>query len=346
MRKKSQNKACTIIDIAEALEVSAATVSRALNDHNDISLATKKRVRKMADQMGYQPNRIAAGLRQMKSNTIGIVVPMFTAIFHSSMITVIQNRLYEYGYHVLLCQSNDSYNLEKELVNTLYSFRVDAIVSAITLFTEDYSHFQPFVDRDIPVIFYDRVPTEDFPAHFVISDDFRGGYLAGQHLVEVGVKNPAFICGLMSSNLYQKRNAGFRKAMDQAGITLHDRHVYYQELTLENALETCRKLFDVPHPPDGIFTANDTTAIAVLKFAKERGINVPSDLKLIGYSNDPRSAIVEPAITTIDQNIPKMADKVVEKILTLLGVEDLIEIRPGLDQRELVDVSLVRRMST
>ncbi len=346
MRKKNQNKACTIIDIAEALDVSAATVSRALNDHDDISQATKKRVRKMADKMGYQPNRIAAGLRQMKSNTIGIVVPMFTAIFHSSMITVIQNRLYEYGYHVLLCQSNDSYKLEKELVNTLYSYRVDALVAAITLFTEDYDHFQSFVDRDIPVVFYDRVPTADFPAHYVISDDYRGGYLAGQHLVDVGVQNPAFICGLLSSNLYQNRDAGFRKALSQAGIPLHEDHVYYQELTHENALETCRELFDSPNCPDGIFTANDTSAIAVLKYAKERGIDVPADLKLIGYSNDPRSAIVDPAITTIDQNIPRMADKVVDKILTLLGVVEGSEPKPGRDNRELIDVDLVRRMST
>lgn len=346
MRKKSQKKACTIIDIANALDVSAATVSRALNDHHDISEATKIRVRNMADQMGYQPNRIAAGLRQMKSNTIGIIVPMFTAIFHSTMITVIQNRLYEFGYHVILCQSNDSYKLEKELVNTLYSYRVDALIAAITLYTDDYQHFQSFVDRDIPVVFYDRVPTDDFQAHFVISDDYRGGFLAGQHLADIGVQNPAFICGLLSSNLYQERNSGFRAALKQAGITLDENRVFYQELTHENALETCRKLFSSDTPPDGIFTANDTTAIAVLNFAKEHGINVPGDLKLIGYSNDPRSAIVDPAITTIDQNIHKMADRVVNKILALLDKTNGVPPRPGISNRELVDVELVRRMST
>lgn len=346
MRKKSKKRASTIIDIAGALDVSAATVSRALNDHNDISQATKIKVRKMAEKLGYQPNRIAAGLRQMKSNTIGIIVPMFTAIFHSSMITVIQNRLYEYGYHVLLCQSNDSYKLEKELVDTLYSYRVDALVAAITLFTDNYDHFQSFVNRDIPVIFYDRVPTEDFQAHFVISDDCRGGFLAGQHLIDIGVKRPAFICGLLSSNLYQDRDAGFRNALNQAGIPLEESRVYYQELTHENAMETCRKLFTDDSRPDGIFTANDTTAIAVLKFAKEHGIDVPSDLKLIGYSNDPRSAIVDPSITTIDQNIHKMADRVVHKILTLLDAENGTLPLPGKANRELVDVELVRRMST
>lgn len=346
MRKKSQKKACTIIDIAGVLEVSAATVSRALNDHSDISQETKVRVRDMAKKMGYQPNRIAAGLRQMKSNTIGIIVPMFTAIFHSSMITVIQNRLYEYGYHVLLCQSNDSYKLEKELVNTLYSYRVDALVAAITLYTDNYEHFQSFVNRDIPVIFYDRVPTEDFQAHFIISDDYRGGFLAGQHLADIGVKNPAFICGLLSSNLYLDRDAGFRNALQQARIALDESKVFYQELTHENALETCRKLFSSDSVPDGVFTANDTTAIAVLKYAKEHGINIPSNLKLIGYSNDPRSSIVDPSITTIDQNINKMADRVVHKILTLLDAENGTRPLPGKAHRELVDVELVRRMST
>lgn len=346
MSKKKSNKASTIIDIADALDVSAATVSRALNDHHDISEATKIRVRKMAEELGYRPNRIASGLRKMKSNTIGIIVPMFTAIFHSSMITVIQNRLYEYGYHVLLCQSNDSYKLEKELVNTLYSYRVDAMIAAITLYTDNYEHFQSFVDLGIPVIFYDRVPTTDFPAHFVISDDFRGGFLAGQHLADTGVKDPAFICGLLSSNLYQARDAGFRSAMKKNGIGLKDNRIFYQELTHENALETCRTLFCNENPPDGIFAANDTTAIAVLKSAKENGIEVPARLKLIGYSNDPRSAIVDPAITTIDQNIHRMADRVVHKILALLEPGNGVRPLPGKDNRELVDVELVRRMST
>lgn len=346
MKKKSQKKACTIVDLAKALDVSAATVSRALNDHHDISEGTKIRVRKMANKMGYQPNRIAAGLRQMKSNTIGIIVPMFTAIFHSTMITVIQNRLYEYGYHVILCQSNDSHKLEKELVNTLYSYRVDALIAAITLYTDNYDHFQSFIDRDIPVIFYDRVPTEDFQAHFVISDDYRGGYLAGQHLVDIGVRQPAFICGLLSSNLYQERNSGFRAALHHAGIHLDESRVFYQELTHENALETCRKLFSSPNPPDGIFTGNDTTAIAVLNFAKENGIDIPGDLKLIGYSNDPRSAIVDPPITTIDQNIHKMADRVVNKVLALLDTGNGTPPKPGKSNRDLIDVELIRRMST
>lgn len=346
MKKKTQKKACTIIDIANALKVSAATVSRALNDHHDISEATKIKVRKTAKLMGYQPNRIAAGLRQMKSNTIGIIVPMFTAIFHSTMITVIQNRLYEYGYHVILCQSNDSYKLEKELVNTLYSYRVDALIAAITLHTNDYTHFQSFIDRDIPVVFYDRVPTKDFPAHFVISDDYRGGYLAGQHLADINVKKPAFICGLLSSNLYQERNSGFRAALDKAGIQLEDDRVFYQELTHENALETCRILFSSDQPPDGIFTGNDTSAIAVLKFAKEKGLRIPEDLKLIGYSNDPRSSIVDPAITTIDQNIHRMAERVVAKVLALLEAGNGPVPVPGKSHRDLIDVELVRRIST
>lgn len=346
MGATNKKRDCTIIDIASVLKVSAATVSRALNDHSDISEGTKQRVRMMADKMGYHPNRLAAGLRQKKSNTIGIVVPMFTAIFHSKMITVIQNRLYEYGYHVLLCQSNDSLRLEKELVETLYSYRVDAIVASISLFTNDYTHFKTFMDSGTPVVFYDRVPTDDFSAHFVVSNDYKGGYLAGEHLVDRGCRKPAFICGPLSSNLYQDRNAGFRSALQTANISLKEEWVFYQELTHENALDVCQRIFSASDQPDAVFAANDTSAIAVLQYSREHGICIPDQLKLIGYSNDPRSEIVEPSITTIDQNIPQMADKVVNRLLSLLDSDHQTTPKSGITNKDLIDVRLIRRNST
>lgn len=346
MSNRKKKKVPTINDIALKLGVSAATVSRALNDHDDISENTKKRVREMAEKLGYHRNQIASGLRQRKSNTIGVIVPQLVALFHSTIITVIQNKLHDHGYNVLLCQSNDSYELEKEMAETLFSYRVDGIIAAITLFTENYDHFRPFIDLDIPVLFYDRVPVADFPAHFVVSDDFRGGYLAGAHLRDVGVQRPAFICGPLSCNLYLDRDAGFRHAMQQTGLSLDEDFIFYQELTHDNAWEVCRKIFQRKNPPDGIFTANDTSALAVLQFAKENGIISPDDLKIIGYSNDPRSAIVEPAITTIDQNIPMMADAVVTRMLALMDEDQTVMEKTGKEHAEIIGVSLVRRMTT
>lgn len=346
MANRKKKKVPTINDIALKLGVSAATVSRALNDHDDISENTKKRVRKMAEELGYHRNQIASGLRQRKSNTIGVIVPQLIALFHSTIITVIQNKLHDHGYNVLLCQSNDSYKLEKEMAETLFSYRVDGIIAAITLFTEEYDHFQSFIDLDIPVLFYDRVPIQDFPAHFVVSDDFRGGYLAGSHLADVGVHRPAFICGPLSCNLYLDRDAGFRHSLKQANVVLDEKFVFYQELTHENAWEVCRKIFSKENPPDGILTANDTSALAVLQYAKENGIDSPEDLKIIGYSNDPRSAIVEPAITTIDQNIPMMAEAIVNRMLALMDEDVQVTKKTGKDNADIIGVNLIRRMTT
>lgn len=346
MANRKKKKIPTINDIAMKLGVSAATVSRALNDHDDISENTKKRVRKMAKELGYHRNQIASGLRQRKSNTIGVIVPQLMALFHSTIITVIQNKLHDHGYNVLLCQSNDSFELEKEMAETLFSYRVDGIIAAITLFTEEYDHFRSFIDLDIPVLFYDRVPVKDFPAHFVVSDDFRGGYLAGHHLAEVGVRRPAFICGPLSCNLYLDRDAGLRHALRQAGIFPDENFVFYQELTHENAWEVCRKIFNSENRPDGIFTANDTSALAVLQYAKENGISSPDELKIIGYSNDPRSAIVEPAITTVDQNIPMMAEAIVTRMLALMDENDEVAQKIGKDQADIIGVELIRRMTT
>lgn len=346
MANRKFKRDTTINDIAEVLGVSAATVSRALNDHSDISMATKEKVRRVAKELGYHRNRIASGLRQNKSNTIGVIVPMFTALFHSTIITVIQNKLHDHGYNVLLCQSNDSYELEKELVETLHSYRVDGIIAALTSYTTDYEHFRSFVDRGIPLLFYDRVPVEDFPAHFVISDDFRGGFLAGSHLAEVGARRPAFICGPLSCNLYQDRDKGFRDALEKSGIPLEEDFVFYQELSHENAWEACRKIFSGDRIPDSVFATNDTSALAVLQYAKERGIKVPGDLKIVGYSNDPRSAIVEPAITTVDQHIGIMAQAVTDRILSLIEEDETITARIGREEADIIDVDLIRRMTT
>lgn len=340
--KKGQQN--TILDLADALKLSPATISRALNNHPHVKDETKAEVLKMAAKLGYRRNQMASGLRSNKTHTIGLIVPRISMFFHAEVITTIQNALHKHGYNLIICQSNDSLSMEKELTEILYASRVDALIAACTLYTTDFSHFDVLLENGTPVIFYDRGPSSDHPATIIKGDDFRGGYLAVSHLVETGCKRIAHISGPLTSNLYQDRSAGFAKAMAQHNIPVNEDWVFHQELTHDNARDAMRKLFDGTEVPDGLFTDNDSSAIAALEYAKEIGVHVPKDLKIIGYSNDPRTAIITPSISTVEQFPHEVGKRIVDSLIYLLKSNangESVKTAPII-----VPVQLIRRMST
>lgn len=336
----------TILDIAAALKLSPATISRALNDGVYVKAETKKKVLDMAQKLGYRRNLMASSLRSNKTNTIGLIVPRISMFFHAEVITTIQNELHKVGYNLIICQSNDSLQLEKELANTMFSSRVDGVIAACTLQTEDFSHFDIFVSNNIPVVFYDRVPTKPYNATIIKGDDFRGGYLATQHLLELGCKRIAHISGPLISNLYIDRSMGYKKALAEHNLPINEDLIFYQELTHENAYKAMEKMFERPIKPDAVFASNDLSAIAVLEFAREHNIAVPEDLKIVGYSNDVRTEIIRPSITTIEQFPVLMGIEVVEELMKKLN--DKTSESETTEQEEVIikSVQLIRRMST
>ncbi|MEM8521817.1 LacI family DNA-binding transcriptional regulator [Flavobacterium sp. PL12] len=346
MSKKEKHQDNTILDIALALKLSPATISRALNNGAYVKAETRKRVTDMAEKLGYRRNIMASSLRNNKTNTIGLMVPRISMFFHAAAITTIQNELYKHGYNLIICQSNDSLAIEKQLASTMFSSRVDALIVACTLQTEDFSHFDVFVNNNIPLIFYDRVPTHPYNATIIKGDDFRGGYLATKHLLELGCKKVAHISGPISSNLYIDRLAGYKKACAQYNIEIDEELIFHQELTHDNARKAMEIMFEGDNKPDAIFTANDTSAIAAIEYAREHNIAVPEDLKIVGYSNDSRTEIVRPSVTTIEQFPNLVGTKVVEELLKKLREKaDNIDTAVETDITT-TPVQLVRRMST
>lgn len=335
------------MDIAKVLGISPATVSRALNNNPRISEATRQRVKAMAKEMGYRHNSMASSLRNRRSNIIGLIVPRISMYFHVFFITSLQRQLQAAGYNLMICQSNDSVSMEKELANTLYSARVDALVVSLALYTEDIAHFDGFLQQGIPLVFYDRVPLgANTPAYIVKGDDYRGGLLAGNHLMQAGCRRIAYISGPQTCSIYKERTHGFTDALAKEGVSLRDEWIYHQELTAENAWSSLRRIFDGTNQPDGLFAANDTTAIAAVEFARERGIRIPEDLKIIGYSNDPRAAIISPAITSIEQYPNAMADKVAQTLIDALQGVPNRSNTATLAEPLVCPVDLVRRMTT
>jgi len=343
MKKKSSKKN-GIQDIAEALQLSPATISRVLNKHPHVHESTRTKVMAMVEQIGYRRNVMASGLRTNKTHTIGLIVPRISMFVHAEIVTTIQNGLYPEGYNLIICQSNDSVEMEKDLAETLYASRVDAVIVACTLYTADYSHFDVLMKNNIPVIFYDRVPVKPYPGCIIKGDDFRGAYLGASHLIELGCRRISYISGPLVCSIYIDRYAGFRKAMAQHGIPIDKEMIFYQELNADNARKAMHMLFGRKPHPEAIFAANDVTALAALGFAKEIGIQVPKELKIVGYSNDPRSAIVSPSITTIEQFPAQIGKVIVGELLKILknGTGGI-----GIDPSPIITpVELIRRMST
>ncbi|QEH40883.1 LacI family DNA-binding transcriptional regulator [Chitinophaga sp. XS-30] len=332
----------TIVDIAAELQLSVSTVSRALNDHPNISVKTKERVKKMARKLGYRPNAMAAGLRNNKSRTIGLIVPRISMFFPAAITTVMQNKLQEYGYNLIICQSNDSLEQEIALVNTLYSARVDGLAVSATLYTTDFSHFDVFKQHNIPLVFFDRVP-KDYNVKVIKGDDLQGGYLATEHLISKGCRDIVHISGPLTCNLYRERLAGYKDALQKHKIPFKKQRVFFHELTRENALQTAQRIFEKKPYPDGIFATNDTTAVTLLEYCRNNGISVPQQCRIIGYSNDPRTEIVTPSITSVDQHPVTMGERIVASLMELIQAKHPSTYKHS---QEIVPIELVERDST
>ncbi|HVI46137.1 MAG TPA: LacI family DNA-binding transcriptional regulator [Chitinophaga sp.] len=338
---KERNNKITIYDIAQKLDLSASTVSRALQNNPLINEETRERVQQTATELGYVPNWIASSLRKKRSNIIGLIVPRTSMYFQSTAISGIQHEAHKYGFSIVIGQSDETVAMEKELVHTFYSLRVDGLLAVSSMFTTNIDHFSPFIKNNIPLVFYDRVPG-DFSGYTITGDDFRGGFLATEHLIKQGCKRIAHFSGLLTCNLYQQRLAGYKEALAKYKIPFDEQLVYIHNLTMDAATQAAREIFDKGNLPDGLFAANDSSAVAFIQEARKRNIDIPGQIKVVGYSNDLSSRIISPSLTTIEQSGYNMGQKAVETIVQLINHGDGIKITKNF----VFPVELILREST
>ncbi|HSM48147.1 MAG TPA: LacI family DNA-binding transcriptional regulator [Draconibacterium sp.] len=308
----------TIHDIAKKLNLSASTVSRALKDNPVISKTTRNLVKKMAVEMGYRPNILAASLRTRRTNTIGVIVPLINRHFFSSVISGIEDVAYSQGFAVTISQSNDKLEKECKIAQTLFANRVDGIILSIGMETNSYDHIRLFSDRKIPVVFFDRV-VDEIKAHKIVVDDYGGGYRATRHLISQGAKIIAHIGGPLNLKIYEYRQKGYCDALKEAGLTIEESLIINNSLSKEEGTKAIQQLMQNNLKPDAIFCANDTTALSVIIYLQENGYKVPDDFAIVGFSNEPFSEVVTPSISTIKQPGyligQKAAQLIIEQIL-------------------------------
>ncbi len=308
----------TITDIARELNTTAATVSRALSNHPRISDETKKSVHLTATKLNYKRNRVASSLRLGKTHLIGVIIPSAEINFFGSVVHGIESIANLHGYNVVLYQSNESREYEEKGIETFLSARVDGILVSLAKGTVDYSHFEQIKKRGVPVVFFDR--TNDDPGiDSVVIDDFKGAYMATEHLISKGYKRIAHITGPRHLKNFYDRINGYQEALRDHHIHFDPSLIYYGNVSIESGKEGAQYFLSLPEPPDAIFATEDFTALGVIKELKERNIRIPEDFGLIGFANEQFGEHITPTLSTVDQQTIQMGRSALNLLLDLIN---------------------------
>jgi Transcriptional regulators len=284
--------------LAQQLQLSVSTISKALRDSHEISDETKKKVLELATSLNYVPNPYASSLRRKKSKTIAVVLPEVADNFFSLAINGIQSVAETKGYHVLIYLSHEKFSNEKNILQDFQSGRVDGVLISISSETNTADHIMNLQAQDIPVVFFDR-EQETIEAAKVTTNDFDCGRLAARHLLERGCHRPAFLSISKSLPICRNRMEGFVTALRDAGISKKDIQVVYcMEATMHKQV---KELLQQPNRPDGLIASVEKIVTPVYLACHELRIHIPADVKVIAFATLDTAPILDPALTTITQ---------------------------------------------
>lgn len=303
----------TIKDIAKELNISASTVSRALNNNPDISPETRRIVQEYAKEHKYKPNNLALILRTNHSNIIGVIVPELANHFFSSILSGMETVAEDHDYHVIVCQSMEEYIKEIRNVQTLIKARVSGVLVSLSKTTTRYEHFQELIDNDIPIIFFDRICT-GIDTGKVVVDDYSGTLNAVDHMIKTGCKRIAFFGAPPHLEITKNRRNGYLDALRKNGITVDESLIHIadnKQLGYQKAME----LLQSDNRPDAFMNMNDYTASGVLCAAKELKFKIPDDISICGFSNSNISQDTDPMLTTVDQHPRQVGEEAMKLIL-------------------------------
>jgi LacI family transcriptional regulator len=331
-----KGKEVTIYDLARKLNISIATVSRALNNDPVVSKKTKKSVFDLARELGYRHNRFASNLRKQTTNTIGVIVHELNSNFITSVLAGIESITTDAGYDLIIAHSSESYEKEKANALNLFHKRVDGLISSLSFDTTSLDHFKVFDDKKIPVVFFDRVE-ENTDTIKVIIDNYRCGYLATKHLIDQGCKRIAMVTASLKRNVYAQRHKGYVDAQYDNKLSIDEKLLMIKDLKEASALECAMEILEMDPRPDGLFITSDFVAALVMQTLKENGMRIPEDIAVVGFNNDAISRVVEPHLTTINYPGFDMGEIVARNLINhLKGISDIKQTSTIIVRSELV----------
>jgi LacI family transcriptional regulator len=331
-----KEKEVTIYDLANKLNISIATVSRALKDDPVVSKKTKKKIFDLAEKMGYRTNHFASNLRRQKTNTIGIIVHELNSNFITSVLAGIEEITTEAGYDLIIAHSSESCLKEAANAKNLFHKRVDGLIASLSFDTIDLDHFKPFEERGVPVIFFDRVEQTSNHAVVVI-DNYKCGYQATRHLIEQGCKKIVHVTSSLKRNVYSERFKGYKDALFDNGISFDESLVIINDLSEMAGIESAKHMLSMKPLPDGAFITNDFVAAVCMRTLKENNIKIPSDIAIVGFNNDAIGKLIEPALTTINYPGRDMGEIVARNLIThLQGTGNIHKINTVIVSSDLI----------
>ena len=311
----------TIKTLASKLGISPSTVSRALHDHPDISDATKKRVVEAAKKYDYQPNLVAKSLQQKSSNVIGVIVPEIRHNFFSTVISGIEEAAYQAGYVIMVSQSNETLDRERLNIRAMLANRVAGLLVAISTETVVYDHLELALKQGVPLVQFDRV-VEELATSKVVIDDFAAAYQAVTHLVTSGYRRIGHMAGHDGIALNRHRYEGYRKALSDAGLEFEERFLFHGGYSEEEGYRGAGNYLALGELPDAILAINDPVAVGMFVRFKEAGVRIPEDVAIVGFSDTPAAALIEPGLTTVFQPAFDMGKEAAALLLKQFKVKD------------------------
>ena len=313
-----------------------------MNDNSRISIETKHRVKKKAAELNYQPNKIAASLRSGKSHTIGVIIPSAQMNFFGSVVHGIELMASVNGFSVLLFQTEETTVLEKKAIETFLSAGVDGILASVAKETTDFSHYQELQKSNIPLVFFDRTH-EQMKVPTVVIDDYKGAFLATEHLICNGYTRIAHVSGPQHIKGFFDRLKGYVDALKKHKLKVDKKLIYQGDLSIESGRAAVDYFFNLTTIPDAVFAVEDYTALGLIKGLKERKIKIPDEFGVIGFANENFGEHITPSLSTVDQQTVQMGKEALGLLMNMIAIkegktsvelQDEIVLKPILTLRE------------
>jgi DNA-binding LacI/PurR family transcriptional regulator len=315
----------TIKDLARHLNISVATVSRAMRDMPEIKAETRNAVLKLAKEWDYQPNLLATNLVKSRTKTIGVIVPDLAYHFFASVIKGIEEEAIARGYSLLLTQTSELYERELTNVQNLSRGQVEGFIVSISQETTDFEHLKRLQRKGIPLVFFDRDADEiDVPK--VMVDNVGAAYEATKHLIENGSKRIAFLAGPSNVTVSNLRQSGFEKAIKDSGLELDETLVVHGNYNLQQAIELTNELFELKNPPDGLVVVSDRLALGAIAALRKKNIRIPEDVAIVSFNDEPICAIVTPTLSSVAQPTFEMGKMAITLLINQIENPDSIEM--------------------
>jgi LacI family transcriptional regulator len=336
----------TIKDVAEHAGVSITTVSHVINQTRYVSEELTQKVYDAMQALDYRPNIVARSLRSGRTRTIGLMIPDISNAFFAEISRKIEDKGFEFGYNMILCNTDESPEKEERYIDVLVAKQVDGL---IFISAGDSGGFQKNPYRnEIPVVIADR-EVEGIESDVVLIDNYAGGFTATKYLISLGHQRIGCISGPSPIRPSANRVEGYRAVLEAAGIPFDPDLLRVGDFRFEGGERCTEDLLNLPDPPTAIFAGNDMMALGAMRVIKRAGLRVPEDISLIGFDNTPLASLVSPQLTTISQPMKEMADLAVELLIEKINLKEKLKHNKDLKpefKRIVLDTELIIRGST